>query len=1006
MISATFAADFSAFQRAAEEATTKLVSIQTNAGKVQSALDKMVSNFSGVKVIQDATLMAEAIDRIGGVSKLTSTELASVSAKAQEAAAKMRAMGVDVPEKLQSIADAGDHTGGVFNTLKSMVDNLGHSFVAHVAEGILLRDAIREVISVAKEAVTSAARLEDLSRATGISTDALQRMAYVGIEAGVDLETMARGVEQLSAKLAGGDKNATSAVQALGLNIHKLLAEGPKEAFIEITDAAGRVEDPMTKASIATELFGGRLAKQLLPLLGELKNKMDAVPKTAIISDENVKTAKEWADGLEHAKKNLEAMTVSFLGWVTTAAKYPRMLIPRSAGGLYGAEAGAGPSPIISPASSHDQTAAVEQVVTNAKLIENALNALRTNAMTPLSVEQRHQIEQLKEWGKGEAEIAKLVKAPEEAVHRFIDAQKQAAEYTKQWGKAFENLEPVLNSSAWTGSIESALKLGGSIHDLAVYYNVSEGVIRSHKDAMETWDKVVGVEAPRALAELNQHLGTLAGAIPQKFFDDTAKAIGEVQKLESGTRATGDFVGGIGQAAKPSMDLWYQGLHKNEQVIVRINDSLKDLPNILISAFTGGGGIAGAFNALGTTITSSLFGEKGPLKSITSGLSNAVGGALSKGLGKTIGGALGQAVGGVLPVIGGLVGPLIDLFSSIGGPSKDELAARDTFANFQKQFGSLKQTIDGVGAAYAKAGKTGVQAQTDLKRALDATHISAQAEAEALAVINGVLDSAKKDQDDLNAAIQRYGFSIQELGPAMQKQQLDQQAQQLLNDWRLLVGSGIELSTVNEHMASSINDYLKLARSTGQEVPEQFKGILQKLIDTGQLTDDAGNKITDLKDVGVTFATTMTEGFQKVVDKLQELIAKIPDLASSFANIPAVSVPVNFQYNYPSAPDFSQFGQNVGIPGASTGGAVILSGLQRFASGGDVVPIMAAPGEVILNDSQQKRILGLANGGGSVSNFSTAALEKRMRSVEAAINRLGDTMPLKIAGALASRRAA
>src|SRR5205085_1424156 len=101
--------------------------------------------------------------------------------------------------------------------------------------------------------------------------------------------------------------------------------------------------------------------------------------------------------------------------------------------------------------------------------------------------EQQRQIDSLKAWGKGEEEIAKLVQAPVEAVHRFIEAQKAAAEYTKQWQKAVENLEPVLNSSSWTGSIESALKLGGSIHDLATYYGVSEGVIRAHKDAMETW---------------------------------------------------------------------------------------------------------------------------------------------------------------------------------------------------------------------------------------------------------------------------------------------------------------------------------------------------------------------------------------------------------------------------------------------------------------------------------------------------------------------------------------
>jgi hypothetical protein len=723
----------------------------------------------------------------------------------------------------------------------------------------------------------------------------------------------------------------------------------------------------MTKAGLSAEIFGARLAKQLLPAMGELREKMDAVPKAAIISDENVEKAHAFDVGLQHLETQIKATTVSLLGWITAQEKIGG-LSASDRNAIRDSQHGISRGSDLQLPTGDD---GAKQLISNADAIANKLNALRTQAMTPLSAAIKQQITDLHAWGEGEAEIANDVKQPVEAIHLFIEAQKKAAEYTKTWGKALENLEPVLNSPSWNGSIESALKLGGSIHDLSVYYGVSEGVIKSHKDGMDAWDKVIGVEAPRSLKELESKLNEMSGAIPEKFFADASKVSTDLYLIESGAKSSAAALEQIGVKAKPSMADLDATLTKSQRVISSIAGDLQKFPQLLISAFTGGGNLSGALNALSTTFSETLFDPaKGIFKNITSGLSNAVGGALSGTLGKTVSGLLGNTIGAILPGIGGLVGPLFEKLFSIGGPSKDELAARDTFATFQKQFGTLQQTIDAVGAAYAKAGKTGVQAQQDLQRALDATHVSAQAEAEALATINGVLDSAKKDQDDLNAAVQRYGFSIQELGPAMQKQQLDQQATQLLNDWRLLVGSGIDLATVNEHMAGSINDYLKLARATGQEVPEAMKGILQKLIDTGELTDDAGNKITDLQDTGVTFSTTMTEGFQKVVDKLQELIAKIPDLAASFASIPAINVPVNYQYNIPPPPDF---GQSSGDPYASTGGLVTAAGIQHFAGGGrvlpfpsgtDTVPAMLTPGEMVLNADQQKRLL--SGGGGTV----------------------------------------
>src|SRR4051812_48586747 len=111
-LSASFRADFTSFVEQCQKAEVELRSFETGAGKVEKALNRMTDGFSGRKLIQEATLMATAIEKAGGVSTLTANELQSVGARANEAAAKMKALGLDVPQGIQKIADASKNAAG------------------------------------------------------------------------------------------------------------------------------------------------------------------------------------------------------------------------------------------------------------------------------------------------------------------------------------------------------------------------------------------------------------------------------------------------------------------------------------------------------------------------------------------------------------------------------------------------------------------------------------------------------------------------------------------------------------------------------------------------------------------------------------------------------------------------------------------------------------------------------------------------------------------------------
>lgn len=377
-----------------------------------AAMGKLAASFSGDKLVQQANNVVAAIVQIGGISKLTDAEQARVNATLDKALDKYAALGKTAPPGMQAIADA---------TRKAQEStSVWTELMAGFVSAFTLEKVIEKVFEFASSAVEATARLEDLKLATGISTDGLQRFGYVGKEFGIDLQTMARGVEQFSAKLANGDANATKAVEMLGLSVKTLIAAGPEEAFLKFAEAAGRVEDPMLKSGLATDALGGRLAKTLLPLLGELRQKIKDVPTDVIINPENVKVAHDFEVGLQHLTDRLKSWTVSVVGSIFTWEHF----------GISAKTAAAATDEHTKALADNQEK--IPQVITAADLLANRLSHLRADAIVPLSDAQKDEILELEKYGVAHKEIAALVGTTEIAVKLYTDAHKAAAAAAKE----------------------------------------------------------------------------------------------------------------------------------------------------------------------------------------------------------------------------------------------------------------------------------------------------------------------------------------------------------------------------------------------------------------------------------------------------------------------------------------------------------------------------------------------------------------------------------------------
>jgi hypothetical protein len=343
------------------------------------------------------------------------------------------------------------------------------------------------------------------------------------------------------------------------------------------------------------------------------------------------------------------------------------------------------------------------------------------------------------------------------------------------------------------------------------------------------------------------------------------------------------------------------------------------------------------------------------------------GNAFSKMLkGAAIGAQLGAQIAGPLgAVIGGAAGGVLGLFRSIFGSGEADKVARMR-TEFIAAAGGIEQLN-------RRAREAGVSLSTlfSTKKISDFEREAARVNAQ----LQLFADEQAADAARLEEAIKKYGFAFEELGPKFQQQNLDGQAKELIEDWRVLVASGIDLTLVNEKMASAINAYLQTALKTGAEIPVAFQPILQSLVNQGLLLDANGVAVTSLGELNIKWAETMTAGFDRVVAKLQELIDRLNSAGQAIDNIPTtVDVTVKYHVEHPPQLDIPPMDVYTGpdpryLPGGEfygpsfhTGGYVTAHAGMYLGSGlkaGEVM-VKALTGEGVLNRGATAELGGKA----------------------------------------------
>lgn len=309
-MTAKFLADWTSFYDAVDKGTVKIVSFQDGARNAEGQLNRMVDNFSGRRIIQEATVMAEAVERVGGTSKFTMSELERMSRVASEAAAKMKVMGVEVPPAIQELAgastrarveqekllDAIGESGGRLGSLKEGVKGAGASVDT-------LRGQYQQFDNILQAGGINinkyAKGLFDITEASGKTASQLGLVATAGLAAGAamagwNIGRWIAGVFELDQKIAGlvarlmnwGDIAAETAGAKQDV-INRAIANGAA-ATISYTDAIKFNIEHQQKQSDAFAVSAERIANAQREVRGLSAAKIAAIEqaKTLGVSTE------------------------------------------------------------------------------------------------------------------------------------------------------------------------------------------------------------------------------------------------------------------------------------------------------------------------------------------------------------------------------------------------------------------------------------------------------------------------------------------------------------------------------------------------------------------------------------------------------------------------------------------------------------------------------------------------------------------------------------------------
>ncbi len=124
--------------------------------------------------------------------------------------------------------------------------------------------------------------------------------------------------------------------------------------------------------------------------------------------------------------------------------------------------------------------------------------------------------------------------------------------------------------------------------------------------------------------------------------------------------------------------------------------------------------------------------------------------------------------------------------------------------------------------------------------------------------------------EQLKGLADKYGIELDSLGPRFRAAEMSSTASQIIKDFELMLSNGADMNGLLGGMKDEISKVAQHSIKFGTEIPGNMRPWIEKLIESGELVDENGKKITDINKLK--FGDDIKVGLSAIVDKLQEMI--------------------------------------------------------------------------------------------------------------------------------------
>lgn len=173
--------------------------------------------------------------------------------------------------------------------------------------------AIAGINKLGSDAAAKGGEIQDFADRLGISAESIQRYNYIALQSGVETEQLVKSIaksrDAIGTAMSGTVNTSTKALQVLFGDLDTI-PKNAEEGFSAIIEQLSKVEDSTLQAYYANEIFGERLATNLIPLinngadrLNQLNAEFEAI---GYLSNDQVQALADFDDELNIMRERME----------------------------------------------------------------------------------------------------------------------------------------------------------------------------------------------------------------------------------------------------------------------------------------------------------------------------------------------------------------------------------------------------------------------------------------------------------------------------------------------------------------------------------------------------------------------------------------------------------------------------------------------------------------------------------------------------------------------------